>query len=314
MRTAILAIAFFMWLPCAGAQAQSCTFTIDDIDFGSVDVLSGSAKSVPASLAISCTGLALNTVRVCASIGAGSGGAVAGARRLQGPSGTLDYQLYQGSGPAVWGSNSWGLPGSPPTIDVPLNLGGNGSLTVPFTAEVLAGQQTAPIGSYLSSFTAADNDFDYGYTFLGIVGCNLIPLLPQVGTTTFAVRAEIEDNCHVSATDIDFGQQGGLIGTVDEEGEVSVTCTSGSDYILKLDDGQAAAGPIAREMRQASLAVTYGIYRDAARTLPWGEGVGQTISGTGSGLEQDYTTFGRVPPQVAAAGSYSDTVVVTVEY
>jgi spore coat protein U-like protein len=309
---ALLLAAFFLSLPGSAARAQSCTFTIGDVDFGAVDVLSGGQVSLGTSLHISCSGLSLNTVRVCASIGSGSGGAVSGARRLLGSNGTLDYQLYS-SGSTVWGSNYWGLPGAPPTIDVPLNLGGSGSTSVPITVTLFGAQQTAHVGAYQSNFTASDNRFVYGYTFLGIVGCHLIPLLPQLGSTTFKVQAHIDNTCHVTAQDIDFGTRGILSSNVDATGEVSVRCTNGTPYSVGLNGGLAAAPPTARHMTGPAT-ILYGIYRDAARTQAWGSTVGTTMAGNGSGLSQPLTTYGRVPPQAAAPGTYTDSVIATVTY
>jgi len=62
--------------------------------------------------------------------------------------------------------------------------------------------------------------------------------------------------------------------------------------------------------------VTYGLYRDAARTLPWGATIGvNTASGTGSGLAQNLTVYGRIAPQTTPQpASYSDTIIVTVGY
>jgi len=62
--------------------------------------------------------------------------------------------------------------------------------------------------------------------------------------------------------------------------------------------------------------IDYELHRDAARSLPWGlAGSGQSQSAIGSGTEQTFAVFGRVPVQpTPPAGSYSDTVVVVVTY
>lgn len=72
-----------------------------------------------------------------------------------------------------------------------------------------------------------------------------------------------------------------------------------------------------RRMVSAGRYVVYGLYQDAARSKPWGTntGSGETLSGTGTGLTQSHTVYGRVAPQSAPpAGTYTDTVVVTVTY
>jgi spore coat protein U-like protein len=62
--------------------------------------------------------------------------------------------------------------------------------------------------------------------------------------------------------------------------------------------------------------VTYGLYRDAARSLAWGATTGvNTASGTGTGTTQTLTVYGRVAPQTTPkAGTYTDTIVATVTY
>ena len=69
-------------------------------------------------------------------------------------------------------------------------------------------------------------------------------------------------------------------------------------------------------MTQASEQITYGLYQDSGRTQPWGDSVGtNTAAGTGSGLTQTFTVYGRVPAQnTPSPGTYADTVVVTVSY
>lgn len=67
----------------------------------------------------------------------------------------------------------------------------------------------------------------------------------------------------------------------------------------------------------AGAAVVYGLYKDAGRSQPWGDGAtpGSTVAGTGTGAAKGYTVYGRVPPQTTPTpGTYSDTVVVTVTY
>jgi spore coat protein U-like protein len=62
--------------------------------------------------------------------------------------------------------------------------------------------------------------------------------------------------------------------------------------------------------------INYALYRDSARTANWGNTVGtDTVSGTGTGANQSLTVYGRVPAQTTpVAGTYTDTIVVTVTY
>jgi spore coat protein U-like protein len=67
-------------------------------------------------------------------------------------------------------------------------------------------------------------------------------------------------------------------------------------------------------MMSGARAITYGLYRNPARTEGWGELTGSTVEGTGTGDTVRLPIYGRVPPQIAGPGAYSDTVVVNIFY
>jgi spore coat protein U-like protein len=310
-----LLTAFVLLLASAtGACAQSCNFSVSDVNFGNVDFVAGGAVDSTATVQASCTGVPLTSVRICPSIGAGSGGATATSRQMLGPSGALNYQLYQDAArTVVWGSHQWGFAPTPPTIDLALGLNGSGSTTQTIFARLFAGQSTASAGAYLSSFTAADVQFSYAT--LGVLGCQAL-VLPQFAHPTFTAQAAIANNCLVSAQDIDFGAHGVLATAIDANGQVSVTCTPSAAYAIGLNGGNANAAPTARQMTKGAAAITYGLYQDAARSRPWGDTAPtNTLAGSGSGLAQNFTVFGRVPAQTTPApGAYTDRVVITVTY
>ena len=62
----------------------------------------------------------------------------------------------------------------------------------------------------------------------------------------------------------------------------------------------------------------YNLYTDSNRTTVWGDGLSSTatIAGTGSGINQTATIYGRITAgqTSAPAGSYADTVSVTLTY
>lgn len=313
----IARVCLALFLFCAasgGAAAQSCNFTIQDVVFAGVDVTSSSNVDTQASVGITCTGITIPTTRVCPNIGAGSGGATSTVRKMIGPGGAvLNYQLYSDANRSVtWGSSSWGFPGLPPTWDLGLSLGGI-STSATIYARVFGGQNTLSAGTYTSSFTTADTDFVY--QILGsLTGCPLI--LPQHRFPTFTVKATVNNNCAVTASNVDFGTRGVLRTNIDAAGEVQVTCTKDAPYSLGLDNGLTGTAPLARKMKKGTSAVTYALYKDAARSIAWGSTVGvDVLGGTGNGSLVRVPIYGRVPPQTTpSAGDYSDSVVVTVNY
>ena len=138
-------------------------------------------------------------------------------------------------------------------------------------------------------------------------------------TSTFNVTLTIQSTCIVaSATDLAFGTQGVISANLDAQSTISVQCTNTTPYNIGLNVGNGAGATVAaRKMTgPASATVTYSAYRDAARTLVWGQTIGtDTVAATGNGSAQPVTVFGRVPPQTTpAAGAYSDILTVTVTY
>ncbi|WPZ14834.1 spore coat U domain-containing protein [Nitratireductor rhodophyticola] len=308
----MLATAMLACLASGQAKAQSCSFGISGMSFGQIDTLSGAPADSSTSMSINCTGLPLTRILICPGIGSGSGGATASARQLASGGNQLDYQLYVDSGRSVvWGSNSWPFAPGPPAYPLTLGVLGQGSGTVIIYGRLFGGQASAPPGSYLSSFSGSDVEIYYRYT----TSSDCSTSLGNVERPGFTVSATVPANCQVNTQDVDFGARGVLATNVDATGEVDVTCTPGSAYTISLDGGNAGAPPTQREMSKGTETVIYGLYRDAARSQPWGSTAGTTVSGSGSGSGQSFTVYGRVPPQhTPSPGTYVDTVVVTVTY
>ena len=71
-----------------------------------------------------------------------------------------------------------------------------------------------------------------------------------------------------------------------------------------------------RCMQSGAAQLTYALYRDAARTLNWGNTVGtDTLAGTGTGSAQASTVYGRIAAgQLPAPGGYVDTITATITF
>jgi spore coat protein U-like protein len=82
---------------------------------------------------------------------------------------------------------------------------------------------------------------------------------------------------------------------VDATGGLGVTCTPGTAYTVGLNNGLTGTGPTARRMALGNQAVIHGLYKDAARSQPWGNSGGDLVTGAGS--TQNLPVYGRVPPQ-----------------
>ncbi|MGX1785512.1 Csu type fimbrial protein [Bosea sp. NPDC055332] len=312
---ACLALILIGMLAATGhVAAQSCSLSVTPMVFSPIDVTANAQVDATATATVSCTGLPLQLVGVCIDLGPGTGGATdATSRFMVNGAQQLRYGLYS-TGMTPWGSSSWaGGSANPVGFNIVLSAGGTGSHVETITGRVHSGQPTAAPLAYLSTFTGLDARIRYGLLSF-LLGCNL---LTNSQTTTFNITANVPPTCRVTTNLLDFGNAGVLGSARDAATSLTPTCTNGTAYQVGLDGGLAGAtNPTQRRMSKGAEFVTYGLYRDGARTLPFGNTMGvNTLVGTGSGLAQTVTIHGRVPSQATPSpGLYADTIVATVVY
>jgi spore coat protein U-like protein len=307
-----VALATFVSFSRPARAALTCTFTITDLNFGTIDL------DTTATFSANCSGGSSKAnARICPNINAGSGGVASGGdpRYLLSAGAQLNYNLFQDSArTTVWGSYLWAYPSvTPPTIDISLNGAGKGSTTATIYGRIYAAQQTLVPGTYTSSFSGAQTQIAYQET--GTQAC------AQIGSTNatsaaFAANATYSSVCRLASTNLNFGSAGALTSSVPAASTVTATCSSSTPYTVGLNGGNASSSdPTQRQMSSGTAQITYGLYQDSARTSPWGNTSSNWIGGTGSGLAQALTVYGLVPAQTAPApGTYSDTIVATVTY
>lgn len=91
-------------------------------------------------------------------------------------------------------------------------------------------------------------------------------------------------------------------------GAVHVSCDGAYDLTVGLGGGDV------RAMESGGDRLEYGLYADPARLIPWGDGSGGAER-SATGPDARLTVYGRIPAnQNVAAGTYTDTVVVTVSF
>lgn len=140
-------------------------------------------------------------------------------------------------------------------------------------------------------------------------------------TTTLGVSANVTQNCVVSTSPVLFGDVDVTSGAArNGTGALHVTCTNGTDWLASADAGQGPSANLqGRRMSNGNDEMAYNLYTDAALMNAWGDGVDEAtslFSGTGTGSEQTTTIYGRIfgGQTGLPAGSYGDTVTVTVSY
>ena len=139
-----------------------------------------------------------------------------------------------------------------------------------------------------------------------------------VSTTTGSLinTATVLASCTVVGSTIAFGNY--TSSQVDQTGNIAVLCTNGTTYTIALDAGAGTGATTSVRKMTGSLGGTlnYALYRDTARSNNWGSTTGtDTQAGTGNGLVQNLTVYGRIAAsQTPLAGVYTDTVTVTLTY
>lgn len=308
---AVMLLACLSGAPNSALAAYVCTVSVTSLAFGNVDVLPGTAIASTATLSLSCTGApAPNTLRMCVNINGGT--AFDTTSRFMNGSGSnqLRYQLYKDAAHTTpWGSWTANIYGGGLQWDVSKS-GSTVNASTTVYGLIVASQSTVAPGSYTSTLSVSLN-----YDNSATTAC------PNTGsgtaTKTFTSSATVVSNCTLSAATLDFGSAGVLTTNLDAGSSLNLLCSNTVPYTISLNGGNAGAtDPTQRKMSSGANQLTYGIYRDSARTLPWGSTSGtNTVGGTGTGTSQAINAFGRVPSQTTPApGAYQDSVVVTVTY
>lgn len=318
-RVACWLLAALLCGPWLSAHADSCTVSAQTTSFGSVSPITQLAYTTTSTVGVTCTWdtLSLNTtVLVCLNLGATSPRAMTnGANQMQ-------YDLYQDNGyTQVWGAVASGTTPMSVTLAKP-GLGTSANATLTVYGRIAPNQPTVPSvnnSSTLYSQTFAGNQASYSYNF-ALLGIQLVPCTSQASAGTFAysTNATVVNNCLINATNVAFPATGVLTSAQTATGSISAQCTNGDAFQIALNGG-SSSNVAARTMQRSGGggSVGYQLYRDAGYTQPWGDGTGGTsmATGTGSGLAQAITVYGRVPAQATPApGNYSDTITATISF
>lgn len=148
----------------------------------------------------------------------------------------------------------------------------------------------------------------------------------SIGILTFPLGAHaLLTTCTVAVTSIAFPAYASPgSSNADSTGDVAVTCTAlvlagTSSYTIALSTGSGSYTN--RKLTSGANFLNYNMYTDTGRTIVWGDGTASTQTISDSYLilltptTRHYTVYGRVPgSQNKPAGTYTDTVTVTVTY
>ena len=150
------------------------------------------------------------------------------------------------------------------------------------------------------------------------------------GLFAFAPGAALAKTCNtvnnpnaVSATNLAFGTYSpGSPSPTDSNSTVKVFCSKAGDllpsFTVSLSTG-GAGGFNPRKLSFGAARLNYNMYTTPAYTIIWGDGTsGTSVQSYNANQNQNqisFTDYGQVPPsQFVTAGSYTDTITVTVTY
>lgn len=291
---AMLAFALVLAPGRAEAAVSSCSISSAGVAFSPYDSQTKAAVDGTGTITVTCTGDGPNNGLSLNITGGNTGSCT--SRQMRSGSNGLNYQIYrEASRVNAWCDGSLRL-------DINMDFSSGPTQTLSFTmyGRVLSGQNPA-------------------YTTSAYTDTLTVSLKKGGGTiasSSFPVSGSVAAICSVSAGTLGFGSYSGT--AVDAAAAVSVNCSNGASYQVGMGGGSNQSGSARRMAGPASNYLSYALYSDSARSTPWGDGsaqLGARRSGTGSGATQSLTVYGRIPAaQSPAAGSYSDSVVVTIEY
>lgn len=310
LRLILPAMALAAGFAATSAKAQVCSASMPALTFGSIDVLPGVDIDYSSTLTVSCSGIPVGfRVRACIALYDGDVAPFdATWRQMASGANLLRFTIYRNAA----FSQRWGGTAAQ-QVGITVNRN-TGFATRAIRARIQSGQQSASVGSYLNNMDGLMTYVLYS-TSATAPGCASVTSNPT--PLGFPVTATVAANCSVSATNMNFGTTGVIAANVDATSTVTVTCTTNAPYHVRLNGGlTGATNPAARKMANGAEQITYGLYRDMSRSLPWGatDGV-NTAAGTGTSSGFGHIVYGRIPPQTTPSpGVYSDTIVVEVAF
>ena len=256
---------------------------------------------------ISCDGIApgADSITVCASLGAGDGGSDDGIRQTLAGAGRLGYLLYQSDLPSRWGGTDDASLGDPYRIDAPVS-GTTPATTRRLYGTVPRGQATVPVGIYDEALGSADAVFTYAEFDLD---CSSPAGRTRPGPASQWPRASSQTVHSIPMTSISAVRGS----STSMPWEPQHYLHQGAEYEIGIDGG-GTADPARYALCSGSNTVRYGLCSDPGRGSIWGTATGSVPTGVEDGARRNFPICGRVQPQPAVAGAYSDTVVVTITY
>ena len=134
------------------------------------------------------------------------------------------------------------------------------------------------------------------------------------------VTLEVVVQCHVTATDLNFGAIASNSTTpVLGQATIDLTCGSGTSAEIALDAGTSPGNNTSRRQMLHDVGrgrLDYDLFQDAGRTVNWGDRSGtDTLEVLFEGKLRVLPIYGQIPAgQRVPEGNFSDMITITVHY
>ena len=171
----------------------------------------------------------------------------------------------------------------------------------------------------------------FSILILGLAGNTLPAYATDAASKNMDVSVDITETCNMSNTDLNFGGYDAFGANASQDllatATITTTCTSGTTAYVIMDNGlnstreQRIVGRSIRytDYRHMSNSgsdskLQYELYTNEIHTTVWSSSLHQSIDG--SGASEDLSVYAKVFKNQldAAAGSYTDTINITLTY
>jgi Uncharacterized secreted protein len=296
----------------SGSLWAACTASSSSTDFGSVSsfTLASTAQVVETGTGFTCSGSALSLLSTNTVTGTISSSANASGTSPQAyNSSTGSYIPYTICGDSacsttysIGSSKTW----SSTSLLGLLGLFNASDGSLPLYLKSTAGVNV-PAGTYTDTITL---NWSYSICFVGVLG--ICAYTTGTATSTIQIQFEVTNDCAIdSAPDLDFGSASLPASFSSVSSALAIRCTLNAAYSVNLASSNATNGDW-RQMSNGSSLLQYQLYQaDGTAWTPSND-----LSETGTGVAQSINYSAKVNPDQTnqPAGSYSDTVTVTVTY
>ncbi|WP_241608553.1 Csu type fimbrial protein [Rosenbergiella epipactidis] len=315
MKSLLSIILLFGLFFCSSSFA-SCSASSSSTSFGSLSsfTLASSAQLVESGTGFTCTGsllsvLSTNTVTATFASSTHTSGTT--PRLYSSSAGSyIPYTLCGGSACSttysIGGSKTW----SSTSLIGLLGLFNSSDGTLPLYLKTGSGVNV-PAGTYTDTLTLS---WSYKICFVGVLG--ICRYTSGTATSTIAVTLIVTNDCAIdTAPDVNFGSAALPVDFGKVSAALGVRCTSNASYKVNLASSNATSGNWRQMSAMTSSGTSYLQYQlQQSDGSVWTDTNTLSKVGTGSTQTLSYTAIVNPNQSNQPAGSYSDTITVTVSY